>query len=402
MPRQFRIPVLGRALQPVGSEFVTVEALGGTVLLAATIAALIWANTASAGYDHLWARHLTVGFGDLSISEDLRHWVNDGLMTVFFFVVGLEIKRELVRGELQDRRTASLPVLAAIGGMIVPALLYALVNVGGSGQRGWAIPMATDIAFAVVVLAVLGSRVPNSLKLFLLTLAIVDDIGAILVIALFYSKGLALAWLLASAGVIVVILGLRWLGVGHPVFYVVPAIALWVCVQQSGVHATLAGVALGLLTPARAFGGHDVIEGLEHHLHPWSSLLIIPVFAIANAGLHLDSGAFRDAATSPITWGVILGLVVGKPLGITLATAATVRSRIGRLPEGVSMRHILGAGAVAGIGFTVSLFVADLSFRGARLEDAKVGIVVASLVSGLVGGLFLWRVLAGTRHRTSG
>ena len=319
-------------------------------------------------------------------------------MTVFFFVVGLEIKRELVRGELRDRRTASLPVLAAVGGMIVPALLYGLVNAGGAGQRGWAIPMATDIAFAVVVLAVLGSRVPNRLKLFLLTLAIVDDIGAILVIATFYSEGIAVAWLLAVGGVIGLILVLRWLGVGHPVFYVVPAIALWVCMHQSGVHATLAGVALGLLTPARAFGGHDVIEGLEHHLHPWSSLLIIPVFAIANAGLHLGASAFRDAASSPITWGIILGLVIGKPLGITLATMGTLRLRIGRLPDGVSRRQILGAGCIAGIGFTVSLFVADLSFRGARLDDAKVGIVVASLVSGTVGGLFLLKASRGKQR----
>ena len=194
------------------------------------------------------------------------------------------------------------------------------------------------------------------------------------------------------------ILVLRWLGVGHPVFYVVPAIALWVCMHQSGVHATLAGVALGLLTPARAFGGHDVIEGLEHHLHPWSSLLIIPIFAVANAGLHLDGGAFRDAASSPITWGIILGLVIGKPLGITLATMGTLRLRIGRLPDGVSRRQILGAGCVAGIGFTVSLFVADLSFRGAHLDDAKVGIVVASLVSGTVGGLFLLRASRGRRR----
>ena len=202
MTRQFRVPVVGRALSPVGSEFVNVEALGGTVLLVATLAAFAWANAAGASYADVWAHDLTLGWGRFAISQDLRHWVNDGLMTLFFFVVGLEIKRELVEGELRDRRTASLPVVAALGGMVVPALLYTAVNAGGAGSRGWAIPMATDIAFAVVVLAVLGSRVPNPLRLFLLTLAIVDDIGAILVIALFYSEHIAFGWLLAAAGVI--------------------------------------------------------------------------------------------------------------------------------------------------------------------------------------------------------
>ena len=262
-----------------------------------------------------------MGWGDFAITEDWLHWVNDGLMTVFFFVVGLEIKRELVRGELRDPRTASLPVLAAIGGMVVPALLYVAINAGGPGSRGWAIPMATDIAFAVVVLTVLGTRVPKPLKLFLLTLAIVDDIGAIVVIALFYSKGIAFGWLLGALAVIAFIICMQRLRIGNPIVYVVPAVALWVCTLESGVHATIAGVVLGVLTPARPFGGRDVIENLEGRLHPWSSFLVIPLFALANVGLKLDPAAIEHALTSPIAWGIIVGLVVGKPVGIMLATA---------------------------------------------------------------------------------
>ncbi len=392
MPRHVRLPIVGRALSPIGSEFVNVETLGGTVLLLATLCAFAWANAAGASYDGLWRRHLTLGWGQFALSQDLRHWINDGLMTIFFFVVGLEIKRELVRGELRDRHAASLPVIAAFGGMIVPALLYTAVNAGSSGSRGWAIPMATDIAFAVVVMAVLGSRVPHRLKLFLLTLAIADDIGAILVIASFYSERFAFGWLAGAIGMVLAIVVMQRLGIGNSLAYVGPAGVLWVCTQQSGVHATIAGVVLGLLTPARQFGGRDVIEGLERRLHPWSSLLVIPVFAVANAGVHLDGIALGRAATSPITWGIIAGLVVGKPLGIVAATAVGLRLRLGCLPDGLSMRHVLGAGCVAGIGFTVSFFVAGLSFGGAPLTDAKVGIVVASLVSGAIGGALLWRM----------
>jgi Na+:H+ antiporter, NhaA family len=380
-----RIPVVGRALSPLGSDFVSVEALGGVVLLAATIAALVWANVAGVSYADVWSHDLTIGWGRFAISEDLLHWVNDGLMTVFFFVVGLEIKRELVRGELRSPRTASLPVLAAVGGMVVPALLYAAVNAGGSGSRGWAIPMATDIAFAVVVLAVLGTRVPKPLKLFLLTLAIVDDIGAIVVIAVFYSEGIAFDWLLGALGAVTFILCMQRLRMGHPIVYVLPAVILWVCTLESGVHATIAGVVLGLLTPARPFGGREVIEDLETRLHPWSSFLVIPIFALANAGLNLEPAAMTDALRSPIAWGVVVGLVVGKPLGIMLATALGVRFRLGRLAEGLSFKHVMGAGCVAGIGFTVSLFVADLSFGGALLSEAKTGILVASLVSASTG-----------------
>ena len=380
-----RIPVIGRALAPVGSDFVSVEALGGVLLLGATGVALLWANVAEASYTDVWARELTLGWGGVAITEDWLHWVNDGLMTVFFFVVGLEIKRELVRGELRDPRTASLPALAAIGGMVVPALLYVAINTGGPGSRGWAIPMATDIAFAVVVLTVLGTRVPKPLKLFLLTLAIVDDIGAIVVIALFYSNGIVFEWLLGALAVIVFIICMQRLRVGNPIVYVLPAVALWVCTLESGVHATIAGVVLGVLTPARPFGGRDVIENLEGRLHPWSSFLVIPLFALANVGLKLDPSAIEHALRSPIGWGIIVGLAVGKPVGIMLATALGVRLRLGRLPGALSFRDILGAGCVAGIGFTVSLFIAELSFTDALLSDAKTGILAASLLSAGLG-----------------
>jgi NhaA family Na+:H+ antiporter len=387
MTRHIRVPVVGRALAPVGSEFVSVEALGGTVLLVATVAGFVWANAAGRSYDDLWARQLTLGWHSFAMSQDLRHWVNDGLMTVFFFVVGLEIKRELVRGELRDRRAATLPVAAAVGGMVVPVLLYLAVNAGDSAGRGWAVPMATDIAFAAVMLSVLGSRVPPRARLFLLTLAIVDDIGAILVIAFFYSKHVDVRWLVGAAAFVVLVVIAQRLGIGHPLLYVVPALALWVCTRESGVHATLAGVVLGILTPARPVGRRDVLDGLLRRLHPWSSLLVIPLFALANAGVHLDGATLARAATSRIAWGVVVGLVVGKPLGIMIATTVSLRFGLGRLPEGLTLRHVFGLGCVAGIGFTVSLFVADLSFQGARLGDAKVGIVAASLLSGLVGAV---------------
>jgi NhaA family Na+:H+ antiporter len=387
----------------MGSAFVSVEVLGGVVLLAATVAALIWANVAPGSYTDVWSTKLTIGLGDHAITESLEQWVNDGLMTVFFFVVGLEIKRELVRGELRDPRAASLPVIAAIGGMVVPALLYLAVNAGGPGGRGWAIPMATDIAFAVAVLAIVGSRVPGPLKLFLLSLAIVDDVGAIIVIALFYSSSISGWWLLGAAGAVLAIVGLQRLQVRHALAYVVPAVGLWVCVLESGVHATIAGVVLGLLTPARPFAGRDeLIEGLEARIHPWSSFVIVPIFALANAGVQLSGGSLTRAWSSSIALGIVLGLVIGKPVGIMASAALAVRWRLGRLPAGVRLVHILAAGAAAGIGFTVSLFVANLSYSGLRLEEAKVGILGASVISGAIGIVLLRWATPASSVRGSG
>jgi len=380
-----------RALPPFGVEFVSVEALSGLVLLGATVAALIWANAHPHSYDDLWHQHLDLSFGPFDLDLSLAHWVTDGLMTLFFFVVGLEIKREIVRGELRDPRVASLPVIAAVGGMVVPALIYVAVNAGEPTVKGWAIPMATDIAFAVGLLAILGSRIPRSLKLFLLTLAIVDDIGAILVIAIFYSKGVSLGWLAAALATVCVILALQQIGVASPLAYVLPGVVMWLFVDQSGVHATIAGVVLGLLTPARPFGGKQVIEQLEHALHPWSSFFIVPVFALANAGVVIDDDSLRRVADSSIAIGIVLGLVIGKPLGIWLATMIGARVGLGSLPDGATWRQIVGLGSVAGIGFTVALFVGDLSFAGTSFEDGVMGILVGSLVSGLIGATLLSR-----------
>jgi NhaA family Na+:H+ antiporter len=379
------------------SEFLSIETLGGVVLLGATLAALVWANVSFVSYEDFWTRHFEFGIGSLAIDESARHWINDGLMAVFFFVVGLEVKREFVRGELRDPRTASLPIIAAAGGMVVPFLLFTALNYGTAADKGWAIPMTTDIAFAVAVLALLGSRVPSGAKLFLLTLAIADDIGAILVIAVFYSDHVSFAWLAAATTVVVVILAMQRARIGHPLAYVVPALALWVCVIESGVHATIAGVALGLLTPARPFGGKQVIEGLEHRLHPWSSILVVPLFALANAGIPLGVADLERAASSAISWGVILGLVIGKPLGIALATMLALKARAGRLPRGVRTVHVLGVGQLAGIGFTVALFVASLSYAGVPLTEAKIGILAASALSALLG---ISIVLGAHRTRT--
>jgi NhaA family Na+:H+ antiporter len=393
-----RIPG-GRRLPPIGDEFVSLEALGGLALLGAAVAALVWANIDGPNYADVWHTGLTLGIGNVSITEDLRHWVNDGLMAIFFFVVGLEIKRELLEGDLRDPKTAALPALAAFGGMVLPAALFFALNPGAPARDGWGIPVATDIAFAVGLLALLGPRVPKPLKLFLLTLAIVDDIGAILVIALFYSDGVSGQWLGGAAATLLVFFLLQRVGVRNPLVYVVPGVVLWVCMFESGVHATIAGVILGLLAPNQHWRGQPVIGRLERHIHPWTSFLIVPLFALANAGVDLGGGVLGDALSSRVTLGVVVGLVVGKTVGISAAVAVAVRLRLGRLPSGVRARQIVGVAAVAGIGFTVSLFIAELSFAGTRhLGDAKIGILAASLLSGLLGALVLVR--GPRRNRT--
>jgi Na+:H+ antiporter, NhaA family len=406
--KSFHLPWAGRFLPPLGDAFVSIEALSGLVLFACALVALLWANVDSSSYEDVWGRVVTIGGGDAALSLDLRHWVNDGLMTIFFFVVALEIKREVLDGELSDRRAAALPALAALGGMVFPALIFVAVNLGSDGGSGWGIPMATDIAFAVGVLALLGSRVRSGLKLFLLTLAIVDDVGAIVVIALFYSKGVDAAWLFAAAATIIVIVAMRRIGFRSPWWYLAPAIALWIATQESGVHATIAGVVLGLLTPGAPGPGTGPLERLEQRLHPWSSFVIVPVFAIANAGVLLTSSSIEAAASSSVAWGIVLGLVVGKTLGITSLTYLGLRLGWGRLPSGVQPRDVIAVAAVAGIGFTVSLFVADLSFAGALLDEAKVGILAASVAAGALGA-FLVRMLIpspsdsrGTASETAG
>ena len=323
------------------------------------------------------------------------HWVNDALMTIFFFVVGLEIKRELVTGELRDRQRAALPAIAALGGMIVPALLFVAINVGGRGLDGWAIPMATDIAFAVGILALLGRRVPPSLKLFLLALAIVDDIGAIVVIALFYSSGLEGWWLAGAVATVLFVVVLSHLRVDHPLAYVIPGIVLWYCLHEGGVEPTLAGVILGLLTPARPRRDVPVLARLEHRLHPVSSFVIVPIFAVANAGVVLGGDAVEHALSSRVTVGIVVGLVVGKFVGIFGASAFAVRARLGALPAGLGLRHLAGVAVLGGVGFTVSLFITDLAFRGQTIDDAKIGVLVASAIAAVVGSIVLRVLLRG-------
>jgi NhaA family Na+:H+ antiporter len=329
------------------------------------------------------------------LSKDLQHWVNDALMAIFFFVVGLEIKRELAVGELRDPRAAALPAAAAVGGVVLPALIFVSLT-SGEAQSGWGIPMATDIAFAVGVLALLGNRVPAGAKLLLLSVAIVDDIIAITVIALFYTDAVSLLWLAGTGAGLVGVVVMQRLGITAIWPYVLVGVVVWVATLESGVHATIAGVALGLLTPAGQVGGRSVLADLEHRLHPWSAFLIVPLFALANAGVDFRGGVLGDAMDESLTWAIVLGLVVGKVLGISGAVWLAVRTGLGRLPSGVSPLHVIGVAGIAGIGFTVSLFIADLAYNDPALtETAKIGIFTGSTIAAVLGAALL--VLAGRR-----
>ncbi len=423
---------LARVGRPV-REFFRIEAAGSVLLLLAAAVALVWANSPWGGtYDTFWHTELSLGVGDWTVTESLQHWVNDALMVLFFFVVGLEIKYELVKGDLRDPRAAALPVVAALGGMAVPALLFLAVTgaSGGEGSHGWGIPMATDIAFAVGVLGLLGRRIPSTARIFLLTLAIADDVGAILVIALFYTADLSWQWLLGSLALLAVMVLLRYRRVWTTSIYVVLGVGVWFTLLQSGVHATLAGVAIGLLTPSvplfkeqlareharEALADQELdpdelsrlhyllaqsvppVERIQAGLHPVSSYLVLPIFALANAGVSLSG--VGEVITSPVALGVLLGLVVGKPLGIVAATWLAVRLGLGQLPRGTTWGVVTGLGAVAGIGFTVSLFIAGLSFPGEEslTSAAKVGILLASAVSAVIGVVVLRLTTRGQDH----
>lgn len=404
-------------------EFLRVEAAGSILLLVAAAAALIWANVWWDDYYAFWHADISIDIGSFYVGESLQHWVNDGLMAIFFFVVGLEIKQELAVGDLRDPRTAALPIVAALGGMIVPAGLYLAIAGGGPAVHGWGIPMATDIAFAVGVLGLLGRRIPSAARLFLLTLAIVDDIGAILVIAVFYTSDLSFGWLGLAIGIVVLVVGLRRMRVWWIPVYLLLGVLAWYAMLRSGVHATLAGVAFGLLTPATALlkedvareyaqevladgelGPHElrrlqflvtesvpVAERLQHFLHPFSAYVVLPVFALANAGVYLGGGGLGEAVTSTVAVAIGVGLVVGKPVGILIACFLAVRLGISRLPRGTTWTQVGGLGAVAGIGFTVSIFIAGLSFPGdpAMTDSAKIGILIASLVAAVLGSAVL-------------
>ena len=376
-----------------GADFVKSEVSGGAVLLVAAIAAMLWANAPFGGtYESFWSTKLTIGFGEFSITEDLQHWVNDALMVLFFFVVGLEIKRELVVGELNDRSKAMLPLIAAIGGVLIPGLIYLSLNAGGEGADGWAIPMATDIAFAVAVLALLGKRIPSGVRLLLLSIAIIDDVIAILIIAVFYSTDISMIWLAAGAAGILVVYLMQRFDISSIWPYWIIGAVVWVAFLSSGVHATIAGVILGLMTPAHPIKGRHVIEDLEHRLHPWTSMVIVPLFALANAGIVISATILADATASMIFWGVAVGLIVGKVLGIGAGIAVAQKLGWGKVPEGVSSAHVWGVAALGGIGFTVSLFIAELSFESEQLlEYAKIGIFTGSILSALFGVFLLTR-----------
>lgn len=409
------------------TQFLTVEAAGGVVLLACTMVALVLANSPlQASYEALWQTMVGWSVGSVGMQHSLRHWINDGLMAVFFLVVGLEIKRELVVGELRDRRAALLPAAGALGGMILPAALYLGLQWGRDGAQGWGIPMATDIAFVVGCLAVLGPRVPHSLRVFLLSLAIIDDIGAILVVAFGYSTGIdGLFVALGFAGLAVVALLVR-AGVMMIMPFVVVALLTWLAFHESGVHATIAGVFLGLLAPAHRapdehhaahtleelaerLGGHheDItaatatthgaespLEQLESVLHPFVSFIVMPVFALANAGVALK----LEGLGHPVAVAVIAGLVVGKPVGVTVFAWLAVRLGWTRLPTGVSWPLLVGAGCLAGIGFTMALFISSLALDGTLLDTAKIGVLAGSLVAGAAGFILIWLRLPETEQ----
>jgi NhaA family Na+:H+ antiporter len=380
-------------------DFLHDEAAGGIVLVIGAVAALVWANSPfSESYFDLWGQYLTLGWGPIALTENLQHWVNDGLMVVFFFVVGLEIKRELAIGELRDVRAAALPAAAALGGVVVPALIFVALT-SGDARSGWGIPMATDIAFAVGILALLGDRVPAGAKLLLLSVAIVDDIIAITVIALFYTESVSMSWLGGAAAGLALVVVLRKLGVTAIWPYVVIGVVVWVATLESGVHATIAGVVLGLMTPAGDVGGRDVLATLEHRLHPWSAFVVVPLFALANAGVDFGGGLLSEAASTALPWAIALGLVVGKIVGISAAVWIALRTGLGRLPEGVGALHVPAVAAVAGIGFTVSLFIADLAYDDPSLtETAKVGIFAGSLLAGVIGAALM---IVAARRRAS-
>ena len=391
-------PILAKRLAGPFQKFAELEAAGGILLIGCTVVALFWSNSPLASsYFHLWHSDLTFGLAGKLFSKPLHFWINDGLMALFFLLVGLEIKRETLVGELASFRKAALPIAAALGGMIIPAALYVSFNHGGPGAAGWGIPMATDIAFALGVLALLGDRVPTPLKVFLAALAIADDIGAVLVIAFFYTE--KISWIALGIGGLffVALLAANRAGVRHLLVYAALGLGLWLAFLQSGIHATVAGVLLAVTIPARpriaTRAGLESSESpmlrLEHTLIPWNRYVIMPVFALANAGVALGADAARSVVT-PVSLGVICGLVVGKPVGIVLFSWLATRSKLAAMLDGIGWRQIAGVGILAGIGFTMSLFIAHLAFgESPALETAKVGILAASVISGLAGTVVL-------------
>jgi len=428
-------PPIRRVLRPI-QQFIQTESSSGLVLLASTAIALVWANMAPTTYDATWETHASLRVGANALDMSLRHWINDGLMALFFLLVGLEIKRELLVGELSSPRKALLPVMAALGGMVAPALCYLALAGGTDAARGWGVPMATDIAFALGVLALLGRRVPTGLKVFLAALAIADDLGAVLVIAVFYTDTLQASALGAAAMVFLVLLISNWVGIRWLVWYGVLGLILWLAVFHSGVHATVAGVLLAMAMPAwsrinlprfrehleettqqlnehgnptgAVLADEDLLyrvmelraactrlqpslHQLEHDLAPWVAMVVMPLFALANSGVSLAQAG--SGLSDPLALGITAGLLVGKPVGIVLGSWLVVRVGLASLPRSTSWGHILGVGLLGGVGFTMSLFIAGLAFgEGARLDTARLAILSASTLAGVAGFLVLRRL----------
>jgi NhaA family Na+:H+ antiporter len=373
-------------------EFIKLETSGGVVLMIAAIFAMIIANTPlSANYDLILGTYIKVGIGNFEIAKPAILWINDGLMAIFFFLVGLEIKREVLAGELSSFDKAILPIMAAIGGMAVPGIIFAIVNWGTpENLNGWAIPTATDIAFALGILALIGSRAPISLKIFLLAIAIIDDLGAIVIIAIFYTSELSINALAISALGFAAAVVLNRMGIQRTAPYLLVGIVMWVFVLKSGVHATLAGVLIAFTIPLKTKNEDEaLLYKMEHGLHPWVAFLILPVFAFANAGVNF-TGIGIDDLLQPLTLGIAVGLFLGKQIGVFLATWIGVKSGIARLPENVSWKHVYGVACLTGVGFTMSLFIGSLAFTTADvMNSVRLGVVLGSVLSGLFGYVLL-------------
>lgn len=421
-------------LQRVNS-FIHLEYFGGLILFLSVVIAITLANSPlKEEYHHFWETIFTIGFGDYVLSKSLHHWINDGLMAVFFFVVGLELKRELMAGELSSIKKAALPIAGALGGMIIPALIYFFINIGKDSVSGWGVPMATDIAFALGVLTLLGKRIPDSLKVFLTALAVADDLGAVLVIAFLYTSDISTISLLVGLGLFLIMLTANLLGIRNTLFYAIIGIGgIWLAFLLSGVHATIAGVIAALAIPARpkineiiysqnirdlidkfdkeipanstlttpeqheliqqikevSIFAETPLQKLEYALHPWVIYLVMPIFALANAGVEIGSNFFNEII-NPISLGIIFGLVIGKFLGVFTFSWILVRTKYFSLPNGVTWKHIAGAALLAGIGFTMSLFISELAFINPEMiANAKYGILLASLIAGFSGFFLL-------------
>lgn len=371
-------------------EFLENKKAGGFLLILCTAVSMIVANSGFGdGYIHFW--HSVIGFnlGSIDLNYSVEYWINDGLMAIFFLLVGLEIERELYVGELSDIKNAMLPVFAAAGGMLIPALLHFSFNAGTDTQSGIGIPMATDIAFALGVLSLLGSRIPVSVKIFLTALAIIDDLGAIIVIALFYTKGFSVIYFALALSVFIILLVLRKLKVMNLIFYIIPGILMWFFMLKSGIHPTITGVLLAFAIPFRNANGESPSVKLEHSLIKPVSFLILPVFALANTGIIFSAGWY-EGILSNNSLGIIAGLVLGKPVGIIIFSYIAIKTKLGNLPSDINFKHITGAGILAGIGFTMSIFITLLAFDDAAvIVNSKIAVLLASLISGTVGYLLL-------------